>query len=79
MKVTLEDIRDLIAVQLGFKGKIEDQDLIVDDLGAESADVVNIIAAIEDKYGIVIEDSEIPDILRVEDLYAFIRDRVKKE
>lgn len=79
MKVTLEDVRDLIAVQLGFKGKIGDQDLIVDDLGAESADVVNIIAAIEDKYGIVIEDSEIPDILRVEDLYALIRERIKTE
>ena len=47
--VNITDIKTLIGNQLGSNG-ISDDQRIVEDLGAESADVANIIAAVEDKY-----------------------------
>ncbi len=43
------------------------------DLGAESADLVNLIAAVEDKYDIVVGEEELPDLRTVRDLFERIR------
>ncbi|MCP3958845.1 MAG: acyl carrier protein [bacterium] len=72
--VEIDDIRSLVCVQLGL-ARVVDEDHLVSDLGAESADVVNLIAAVEDKYGIEIAEDEIPDIHTVRDLYERVRGR----
>lgn len=74
MTVTIDDIQNLVAVQLGRR-RAAPQDLIVEDLGAESLDVVNIIAAVEDRYRIRIEEAELPDVRTVEDLFALVQSR----
>ena len=74
MSVTVSEVCALVAYQLGHI-KVAAEDHIVEDLGAESADVINIIAAIEEKYSILIEDTEIPDLLTVHDLLRLIRER----
>ena len=48
----IDEIRDLVAVQLGVR-RVAAVDRLVEDLGADSADVVNLVAAVEDKYDIV--------------------------
>lgn len=75
MAVTIDDIQNLVAVQLG-RNRAAAGDRIIEDLGAESLDVVNIIAAVEDRYRIRIEETELPDIQTVGDLFALVRDRV---
>jgi len=78
IEVTIEEIEKLVAVQLGRRGVTAD-DRIVEDLGAESLDVVNIVATLEERYQITIEEVELPDLVTVADLYACVRSRVTGE
>ncbi len=72
--MTIDEIRDLVAVQLGVR-RVTDGDRLVEDLGAESADVVNLVAAVEDKYDIVVEEEEIADLSTVGDVFELVRRR----
>ncbi len=49
------------------------EDDLVSDLGAESADLVNLVAALEDKYQIVVGEEELPDLRTVRDLFERVR------
>ena len=71
MAVTIEDIQTLVGLQLG-KRKVTASDRLMEDLGAESADMVNIIATVEDKYRISLEEADIPGVRTVRDLYDLI-------
>ena len=62
-----DDVRRIVALQLGKKS-VAAEDRIVEDLGAESIDVVNIIARVEEAYEITIEEDELPDIRTVAEL-----------
>jgi acyl carrier protein len=70
----MEEIRRLVARQLGVR-KVGEDDRILEDLGAESLDVVNIIAAVEERYRVAIEEDELPDIRTVADLFECVRSR----
>ncbi len=70
--VTIDDIRSLVCLQLGLSRAAAD-DHLVSDLGAESADLVNLVAAVEDKYGIVVAEDELPDLETVRDLFERVR------
>jgi acyl carrier protein len=48
----------------------------VEDLGAESADIANLVAAAEDKYGIVVKESEIARIFTPADLFEVVQKRL---
>ncbi len=68
-----QDVVDLIADQLGLSAdEITADSRIVEDLGAESADIANIMAAAEDRLGIKIEEDKIQQIEKVSDLYAVL-------
>jgi acyl carrier protein len=70
--ISMEDIQRLVALQLGIRLVPEDAHL-VEDLGAESADVANIVAAVEEKYHIVVKESEIAKIFTSTDLFELVR------
>ena len=72
MVVTIEDIQTLVGLQLG-KRKVSAPDRLMEDLGAESADIVNIIATVEDKYQISLEEADISRVRTVRDLYDLIK------
>jgi acyl carrier protein len=67
--IPIQDIAKLVGMLLGLDHVLPG-DLIVEDLGAESADIVNIIVAVEDKYQIEIDESSLPDIKTVEELHS---------
>jgi acyl carrier protein len=71
MAVTIEDIQTLVGLQLGRR-KVSAQDRLLEDLGAESADMVNIIATVEDKYRISLVEADISRVRTVRDLYDLI-------
>ncbi|MFH0822790.1 MAG: acyl carrier protein [Pseudomonadota bacterium] len=52
-------------IQLGSK--------IVEDLGAESLDVYDMIALLEDEFGLEITDEDVEKIQTVQDVVSFIR------
>ena len=70
--VDLDDIRAMVRLQLGLP-RVGADDHLASDLGAESADVVNLIAAVEDRYGLEIAEEELADIRTVRDLYERVR------
>ncbi len=72
MTVEADTVKKLVAVQLGAVS-VSGKDRIVEDLGAESMDIVNIIAAVEERYGIHIEESLLPDIATVGDLVGLVQ------
>jgi acyl carrier protein len=48
---------------------------IVEDLGAESLDIYDMIALLEDEFGLEITDEEVEKIQTVQDVANFIRGR----
>jgi len=74
--VSMDEINKLVSLQLGVRDVTENS-LLVEELGAESADVVNIIAVLEEKYQIVVKESEIAMIRMPADLYALVIEKSK--
>lgn len=72
--VSMDEIRKLVGLQLG-KRIVNKNDRFVEDLGAESADVANIVATVEEKYGITIKEAEISAIFTPADLLALVQER----
>ena len=75
MPPTLSDIKRIISLQLGIKD-IGDDDHFLEVLGAESADVMNIIVAVEEKYGIAIKESEIAALQTPQTLFKLVMNRI---
>ena len=69
--VTENQILKMVELQLGKRG-VQNTDRLVEDLGAESADVANLIAATEEKFGIVVKESEIARIFTPADLFILV-------
>jgi acyl carrier protein len=76
MSLSIDEIINLVRIQLGVK-QVKAEDRIIEDLGAESADIVNIIAALEDKYQIRIDEEEIGDIRTVADLVDLTQNKLQ--
>ena len=65
------EIRMLVSAQLGISLPAV-RDRLVEDLGAKSADYVNIIASLEDRYQIPIDEECVQDLKTVGDLVAHV-------
>lgn len=74
-EVSIEEINKLVGLQLG-KRSVNETDRLMEDLGAESSDVANIVAAVEEKYGITLKESEIARISTPKDLVELVNQRV---
>jgi len=74
--VSMDDIKRLVGLQLG-KRNVKESDRFVEDLGAESADVANIVATVEEKYGITIKEAEIASIVTSADLLVLVQKRAQ--
>jgi acyl carrier protein len=74
--ITQDEIRRLVELQLG-KRNVHNSDRLVEDLGAESADVANLVAAAEERYEITIKESEIARIFTPTDLFELILKRTQ--
>lgn len=68
-----EKIVDIVIGQLGCDADTVTEDsAIVDDLGADSLDVVEILMAVEENFGITIPDEDIPNLKTVRDMMAYV-------
>ncbi len=71
MTIPLDEICTLVGLQLGIR-HVKGADLIIENLGAESIDVINIVATVEETYHIEIDEAELPNIRAVADLYNLV-------
>jgi len=73
MKEILETLASMASDILGADpSRITEDTLIVDELGADSLDIIEMLARIEDIYGLYIPDSEVIEMKRVGDAVRYI-------
>lgn len=71
--MTFDKVVDILAKQLSADKKaISNETDILNDLGADSLDLVEILMSLEDEFGISIPDEVIPEIKTVGQLVAYI-------
>lgn len=70
-----EKLQEIIAEQLEIDaGEIEYASKIIDDLGADSLDIVDIVMTIEDEFGLEVPNEAIENMSTVEDVVKYIED-----
>ena len=71
-----KDIKDILAKQLNCsKDKIKSESRIVEDLGADSLDVVELLMTLEDELGISVSDEEALKLKTVADIENLINNK----
>jgi acyl carrier protein len=74
-----EKVKKMIIEQLGVaEGEVTEQAKFIDDLGADSLDIVELIMALEDEYGIEIPDEDAEKIVTVGDAIRYIEEHIAK-
>jgi acyl carrier protein len=73
---TFEKVKDIVVEQLGVEAdEVQMTSTFVDDLGADSLDIVELIMAFEDKFSIEIPDEKAEKIKTVEDVVKYIEEQ----
>jgi len=71
-----EKMVEIIADQLSVdKSKVVPEASFVDDLGADSLDLVELVMAMEEEFGMEIADEEAEKLLTVQDAINFVKER----
>jgi acyl carrier protein len=71
MPVEMSDICKTVGLVLGCRNVVA-ANRLAEDLAAESADILNLVATVEEKYGISIDDADIPSVRTVADLHDLV-------
>jgi len=76
MQSMLEQIIEMIASQLKKDAEqIAPETSIMDDLGADSLDVVELLMAIEETFGVTVPDEDVQGLKTVRDIVNYVEDR----
>ena len=71
-------LKELIVQQLGVsESEVVPEAKFIDDLGADSLDLVELVMALEDEYGIEIPDEDAEKIVTVGDALEYIKDHAQ--
>jgi acyl carrier protein len=72
--VVFEKVKDIIVEQLGIEeSEITMESSFIDDLGADSLDIVELIMALEEEFDLEIPDKEAEKISTVGDAVEYIK------
>lgn len=76
--MVFEKIVDILAEQLDIENKnnITMDSELVDDLGADSLDSIDIVMSVEDEFGIEVPDEVIENIKTVADIVDYIESHI---
>ena len=71
-------VKEIVAEQLGRDvNEVTNEASFIDDLGADSLDIVELVMAMEDEFGIEIPDEEAEKIKTVKDVIEYIKAHAK--
>ncbi len=74
-----EKLKEILVDVLGVKtDDIKTESKFIDDLGADSLDLVELIMSFEDKFGIEISDEDAEKIITVKNALDYIDSKTKK-
>ncbi|HEY3276532.1 MAG TPA: acyl carrier protein [Syntrophorhabdaceae bacterium] len=75
-----EKVKKMIVDQLGVnESEVVPEAKFIDDLGADSLDIVELIMALEDEYGIEIPDEDAEKIETVGDAIRYIEEHMTEK
>lgn len=78
--MVFDKIRDIIVDQLDASDDdVTAEASIIDDLGADSLDVVDLISSVEDEFDVEIPDEEVENIKTVGDIVSYIESATSEE
>ena len=70
---TFEKVKDIVVEQLGVDAdEVQIESTFIDDLGADSLDIVELIMDFEEEFGIEIPDEAAEKIKTVQDVVTYI-------
>ncbi|MDE5914374.1 MAG: acyl carrier protein, partial [Campylobacter jejuni] len=73
-----DDVKAVVVEQLSIDADaVKMESKIIEDLGADSLDVVELIMALEEKFEVEIPDSDAEKLIKIEDVVNYI-DNLKK-
>ena len=76
--MVFETVKKIIVENMNVEeSKIAMETLLVDDLGADSLDAVELIMALEEEFGMEMEDSAAQNVKSVGDLVKYIEAQIK--
>ena len=71
--MTFDKVRDIVVEQLGVEAdEVAIESTFIDDLGADSLDIVELIMAFEEEFNIEIPDEAAEKIKTVQDLVDYV-------
>ncbi|WP_448530733.1 acyl carrier protein [Pseudothermotoga sp.] len=74
----MERIKEIIADKLGVDiDEVTDDADLIDDLDADSLDLVDLAMAIEDEFGVTIPDEELEKIRTVRDVFKELYEKIR--
>lgn len=72
-RMTTDTIKEMLAKQLRIDiGTIRDDSSLVEDLGADSIDLVEMLMLIEEKLGVIVPDEDAVNLKTVRDVADYI-------
>ena len=73
--MTLDKVKKLLAEQLNIDAeKITESSKVIDDLGADSLDLVDLVMTIEEEFDVEISDDQVDVIKTVGDIVKYIEE-----
>ncbi|NMA96069.1 MAG: acyl carrier protein [Clostridiales bacterium] len=70
-----EIVRDTVSDQLGIEAsKVELDSTFIDDLGADSLDIVELIMSLEEEFNMEIPDEDAEKIVSIRDVVNYVAD-----
>ena len=72
----IDDIKEVVVEQLSVNpDEVNEESKFVEDLGADSLDVVELVMALEEKFDIEIPDDEAEKIQTVQDVLSYVENK----
>jgi acyl carrier protein len=78
MSETELKVKEVIKERMGLKELPEDSCKLVDDLGADSLDMVELVIGIEEAFDLNIPDNDAGELKTVKDVVNYISSKVKE-
>jgi acyl carrier protein len=78
MEAVIQRVSSIVGEQLG----VEEADLVpeaslLDDLGADSLDVVELVMALEEEFGIEVPDDDVENIRTIQDIVQYVEGKAE--
>jgi acyl carrier protein len=75
-----ERIREIIVEQLGVSAdEAVNEASFIDDLGADSLDIVELVMAIEEEFGIEVPDEDAERMQNIGDVISYVQEKTSQD